>query len=355
MDQITVSIIIPVYNTEKYLKKCMTSILRQDYPALEILLVNDGSTDSCPALCNHFAQKYTDISVIHQANQGLWAARNTGILHAKGDYLLFVDSDDRLDGSHAVSLLVKKAVQTNADIVTGCFRRLTDQGCSGVNRHHLQSGDYSRTVDFRFKGFFMYGHLAYNWGKLYRKDFLLQNDLLCPPYPFMQDKPHNMACCVCQPVYAFVDESVYLYRVNEASVTFQYKASLPAVWIAVAEDFQKLCAGRNISETYGDLIAFHLFFGAFFLVKQELQSEKHGIISSARELKAYGENPLVKKYMKLLSQGNYVREIEPISWKLVIRLASFFLKNRRYLLLVLGIALLRIFRIDGRITRARYK
>lgn len=355
MKQVKISVIIPVYNTEKYLKKCISSVLGQDYPDIEIILVDDGSTDNCPALCDWYAQNHSNISVIHQPNLGLGAARNAGILHTQGDFLLFVDSDDCLDGSLAISRLTKKALETNADIVTGCFRRFNQHGCSGVNNHHLKAGSYTRTADFRFKGFFMYGHLAYNWGKLYRKDFLLQNRLLCPTYPFMQDKAHNMACYVCGPVYAFVEESVYLYRINKESTTFQYKESFQSVWISVAKDLRRFLKKHDHPKAFQDLIAFHLFFGAFFLTKQELSLQNYSVKASVQKLRSYGEDPFVKKYINLLNRGCFVREIEPMSWKIVIRAASFLMVKQRYFFLVLGIAALRFFKIDQHITKARYR
>lgn len=89
-----VSVIIPVYNVEKYLSRCVESIRKQTYSHLEILLIDDGSTDSSGVLCDEMAKEDTRIHVIHQVNSGLSGARNTGIAHAKGKYLTFVDSDD---------------------------------------------------------------------------------------------------------------------------------------------------------------------------------------------------------------------------------------------------------------------
>lgn len=89
-----VSVIIPVYNVEKYLARCVDSIKNQTYSHLEILLIDDGSTDSSGALCEELAVMDKRIRVIHQKNGGLSCARNTGIAHAKGKYLTFVDSDD---------------------------------------------------------------------------------------------------------------------------------------------------------------------------------------------------------------------------------------------------------------------
>lgn len=89
-----ISVIVPVYKVEKYLKKCVNSILTQTYSKLEIILVDDGSPDNCGVLCDEYALKDDRIKVIHQENKGLSAARNTGIDASHGDYLCFVDSDD---------------------------------------------------------------------------------------------------------------------------------------------------------------------------------------------------------------------------------------------------------------------
>lgn len=90
----SISIIIPVYNAEKYLSGCLDSLLNQTYPHLHIILVNDGSTDASPHICDAYAQKHPHIQVIHQQNQGVSMARNTGIANATGEYLAFIDADD---------------------------------------------------------------------------------------------------------------------------------------------------------------------------------------------------------------------------------------------------------------------
>lgn len=355
MIQKKVSIIIPVYKTEPYIKECMDSVLSQDYPDLEILLVDDGSPDRCGEICDTYARTYPHVRVIHQLNQGLGMARNTGMAASRGDYLLFVDSDDCLDGRDAVSRLVKKAQEKRADIVVGGYRRFDDTFVSGVNSPHLKDDDNAETVDFRFKGFYQYGHLAYNWGKLYRKSFLTEHDLQCPSYPFTQDKAHNMTCYAYHPVYAFLEESIYLYRISEASVTFRYKERLMPVWIAIARDFRSFLKDRHLPAFYGDLLAVHIFFGIFFLVKQELSCQKHGILSSIRILKKYRQDPFVKRAVRALVKGKYVSRISSLSWKLVIWGASAAFYCRAYAPLVLGIALLRRLEIDRHITKSRYQ
>lgn len=97
MDEELISIIIPVYNIEKYLPRCLETIAAQSYRNLEIILVDDGSTDKSGEICDEYVEKDKRACVIHQRNQGLWAARNNGQRIAKGNYLMFVDGDDYMD------------------------------------------------------------------------------------------------------------------------------------------------------------------------------------------------------------------------------------------------------------------
>ena len=92
-----ISVIVPVYKVEPYLNKCIESIVNQTYKNLEIILVDDGSPDNCPAICDSWAEKDSRIKVIHKENGGLSDARNAGMVHATGEYIAFVDSDDYID------------------------------------------------------------------------------------------------------------------------------------------------------------------------------------------------------------------------------------------------------------------
>lgn len=111
-----VSIIVPVYNVENYLDRCVNSIVAQLYPHLEIILVDDGSTDACSRMCDDWAEKDSRIRVIHKENQGLGMARNTGMAHATGEYLCFVDSDDYIVPEYVLFALTM-AQEKQADMV----------------------------------------------------------------------------------------------------------------------------------------------------------------------------------------------------------------------------------------------
>ena len=116
MQEEIISIIIPVYNVEQYLAECVNSVRSQTYQQLEILLINDGSTDRSPEICEELAAQDSRIRLIHQENQGLSGARNRGIDEATGAYLIFVDSDDWLP-EHHVARLYDKMLEYQADMV----------------------------------------------------------------------------------------------------------------------------------------------------------------------------------------------------------------------------------------------
>lgn len=111
-----ISVIIPIYKVENYLRQCVNSVLAQSYKDIEIILVDDGSPDGCPAICDEYGLKDSRIKVIHKPNGGLSDARNFGIEAATGDYLMFLDSDDWWDDIDAVKKVVDRLSETDADV-----------------------------------------------------------------------------------------------------------------------------------------------------------------------------------------------------------------------------------------------
>lgn len=119
---VRVSLIIPIYNVEDYLVQCLDSVENQDYDELQVILVNDGSTDHSREICEEYLQKHTDTWVlVNQRNAGLSAARNTGLKYASGECIAFLDSDDWID-SDFISTLVRSMTETGADIVESGIR-----------------------------------------------------------------------------------------------------------------------------------------------------------------------------------------------------------------------------------------
>lgn len=163
-----ITIIIPVYNTEKYLKKCVMSIVNQTYKNLEIILIDDGSTDSSPMICDTLAEKDNRITVIHQANGGLSSARNTGLDNMHGDYVMFVDSDDYTD-TNMIEFLLNQI--GNADISMCGYTDFDENGnLSTLNTVTVPDGIIS--TDTFWDYFYTDTRIYYVtvWAKLYKRN-----------------------------------------------------------------------------------------------------------------------------------------------------------------------------------------
>ena len=164
-----ISVIIPVYNVEKYLCRCIDSVLGQSYPLYEIILVDDGSGDNCPEICDEYAEAYPDrIRVVHQENRGVSDARNRGIELAQGDYLGFIDSDDYIEPD-MYEVLADIAEKSGADMVVGGVWVEDENGkkyCrneSGVDNVWSREEALIELNSFRYIG-------ISTWDKLYKRE-----------------------------------------------------------------------------------------------------------------------------------------------------------------------------------------
>ncbi len=139
-NQALISIIIPVYNVEAYLRECIDSVINQTYKNFEIILVDDGSTDSSGKICDEYVEKDDRITVIHQKNSGPSKTRNTGLENANGKYIYFLDSDDYVE-SNALELLINTAESNDADLVFFDARSFSDDGAE-IKQGYVVKGTY---------------------------------------------------------------------------------------------------------------------------------------------------------------------------------------------------------------------
>lgn len=162
-----VSVIIPVYNTQEYISECLKSVIRQSYTNLEIIIVNDGATDGSMEIVRNHAKKDSRIKIINQSNKGLAAARNSGIRHASGDWLFFLDSDDYI-ADDAIETLLSNALSSHSDMVLSGYLRFTDDG----NKQKIPVPEITITGSKKINEFFINGKNKYNyvWSKLYSKN-----------------------------------------------------------------------------------------------------------------------------------------------------------------------------------------
>lgn len=178
-----ISIIVPVYGEDQYLDECISSILEQTYKNIEVILVDDESPDLCPEICDKYAILDSRINVIHKKNAGLVEARKTGISHATGDYISYVDGDDWIE-SDLYERMMQDVIEKDIDIVIDGYKKDMDGRCYQYN-NSLPIGFYDRKAIESFiipnmisKGeFYTFGIYTYVWNKLFRRDIVFQNQL----------------------------------------------------------------------------------------------------------------------------------------------------------------------------------
>ena len=175
IDEVKVSIVLPIFNVEKYLDRCIESVVGQTYKNLEIILVDDGSTDGCSQKCDEWAISDSRIKVVHKTNAGLGMARNTGIDNATGRYIFFFDSDDYVDLA-IVEKCVKNALENESEVVVFGRNDIYDDGC--ISSHSIKASKTvfrgKEIVDTVLPSMFTYsmGFGVSAWGKMYDLDVL---------------------------------------------------------------------------------------------------------------------------------------------------------------------------------------
>lgn len=222
-----VSIIIPIYKAEKYLPRCLDSILRQTYKDLEIILIDDGSPDSCPIICDNYKQKDIRIKVIHSVNCGQGFARNKGIELATGKYICFVDADDAPTEA-SIEKLVAIAEKGQYDIVGGSYFRVDGEIKKSLNSY--SSGEIDRYGNEeqkkRYNLYKTTSSFGYVWGKLYSSSFLKEHKVVFDEEKkvFMEDSLFNLKAFSFNPRYYVLNEPVYYYYVYEFSTSNKREA-----------------------------------------------------------------------------------------------------------------------------------
>lgn len=220
------SIIIPAYNAERYLSECLSSVSLQSFDNYEVILIDDGSTDSTLSLVEDFALRANNATVLTGENQGLLLARRRGLLHAKGEYVVFLDADDCLRYD-ALEILDKAIKKTDADIVSFLFSREKDFSGNGFNRDKLPEGLYNGAKFKLVKEYVCKGRFNNLCGKAIRLSCID----LDATYGAYKGLMHGEDLLQLLPIVdscaslAQLDDVLYYYRPNESASTACYKSS----------------------------------------------------------------------------------------------------------------------------------
>ncbi|MEE1277137.1 MAG: glycosyltransferase family 2 protein [Fibrobacteraceae bacterium] len=214
MLQSLVSIIVPIYKVEPYLRRCLDSIVNQTYTNLEIILVDDGSPDGCPQICDEYAAKDERIVVIHKENGGLSDARNAGLDICKGEYISFVDSDDWVDERY-IEILFDLLTKENADIAIG--ENIQTRGiCKNTNNISEIQLYSSKKILYHL---FTHNHIAFiiSCGKLYKKE--LFSELHFPSGKFHEDEFTTYILFYRSKKIVYTNSILYYYFRHSNSIT----------------------------------------------------------------------------------------------------------------------------------------
>lgn len=231
-----ISIIVPVYNVEEYLDRCVDSIVNQTYKELEIFLVDDGSPDNCPQMCDNWAKKDNRIKVIHKENGGLSDARNAALDVATGKYVFFVDSDDAI-AENAIELLLNVAIEKHSSVVISNYYKTFS------NDFNFKKASINRieTVDsiIALEKVFCENSRWEAWGTLYRSE--LFSEIRYPFGKIYEDISTMPKILLKSEIVSFVDTTVYYYflrqdsimRKNECIVKYDLLDAVVEIWSTI--------------------------------------------------------------------------------------------------------------------------
>ena len=218
------SVIIPVCNVEQYIGPCLESIYRQGLPDkdFEVIVVNDGSTDNSMKVVEDIRLRHHNIQIIHQNHAGPSVCRNDGMEMAKGEYVLFVDSDDLLM-DNGLTVLLKKALDTSADMVVADFMRLNDDEITSVYDSRLTDPQVADKtgLDYYVEDYDP-GVGSFIWRILYKRTFLNENHIRLEPGVYYEDIPFLQECYLKAQRVIGVHLLYYIYRIRQRSCTYTF-------------------------------------------------------------------------------------------------------------------------------------
>lgn len=311
-----VSIIIPVYGVEKYLHKCLSSIVNQTYQNIEILVVNDGSPDRCQEIIDEFEKKYPDKVIgLEKENGGLSDARNYGLSYATGEYISFIDSDDYVENT-MIEKMVNSALQCDSDLVICDLEYVWEDGSKETE---FMPGVHFFENEPLEKCLFLSPLFA--WNKLYKKDFFINSGLKYPKGLWYEDIP------VTVPLFALANKVSY---VNEVFIHYlQRKSSImgsgydPRMFhiFTELESVYKYFDEKKLLDKFHDELEYlyiehFLVYGAFRFLRtdhyKELLNEGFALIK--KRFPNYKKN----KYIKSFSKKNqiFLKTLCPLTFSL---------------------------------------
>ena len=289
MENPELTIVVPVYNVEKYLPQCLNSILRQEYRNFELLCVNDGSTDNSASILSDYAAKDPRIKIITKANGGLSSARNAGIEKAQGTLIGFVDSDDYIHPN--MFYLLVNSIKTWKSDLSVCGVHICPEN-KNTDKNRVEN--FKKFFSLPTAGHYATCTFAYNslnccaWNKVYKTDIIKKNNLSFPEGLLYEDSCFFRSYLIKCSTFSIVQNTLYHYRIREGSITSSQGENSKKIWDhfwCVDATLARLLASEShlISQWIPELAAFACveFLNTYSLIKE---NEKHQFLKLASEL-----------------------------------------------------------------------
>lgn len=314
-----VSIIIPVYNSEKYIQRCINSIINQSYKNIEIIVIDDGSSDSSVDIISNYLCKDSRIKLYSQKNSGPSVARNYGLSMASGKYITFCDSDDYLEYNY-IEQLTKSIEELDVDIVASGYIDISKYGTIKLNDFYNGKCILSKNefIDNIFNG--VGGTL---WGKLFKREIILTNNLKLNPNIYMcEDMVFVLQYSMLCNTYGAIEKNLYnYYRLNDESISTKMNISYYTNLVDVLCEIEDILKINNFNEKYIEKIISKRIKNMLinFLIMQNNKYFNYSKAKKIENIKYMINNQYFEKYIKKI-------DINSIQEKIFINL----IVNKKY-------------------------
>ena len=339
-----ISVIVPVYNVEKYVKNCIDAILNQTLRNIEIILIDDGSTDGCGKICDEYKEKDPRIKVIHQKNKGLGLARNAGIKVASGEYLGFVDSDDCI-ATNFYETLYNNALKYNADISYCSWIKFvgdipecpqTEQSILVYKDEQIQEYLYNRIgMPPNEKNDNLYG--ASVWCGIFKKSLIDNNSLefVSERQFIAEDMIFDIDIISVSNTIVHSDQQLYFYRTNPKSLTGVYKKDRFEKNVELIHEMDRRLGKKFCDNSYGKHLSRYFLTVARIAILQEVYFRKiNGNKVAIENIRRIAQND---ELQTILNSYNY--KALPFKYRIICSLEA---KQNATLLFLLCVLFIRL-------------
>lgn len=319
---VAISVLVPVYNVEKTLERCLESILKQTFKDYEVIMVDDGSTDNGGAICDRYAEKYENFRVIHKKNEGLGPTRNIGIREAQGEYIYHCDSDDWLKED-----LLEKAysaiTKADADVLVFGYDLFTEKNGKFLPYGTVTVKDETFTDKKAVQKFFTEQYfnsfvVLSAWNRLYKRAFLLENELFFPPLRRCQDMAYSLLLFDRIERLVTVKETYYCYIIEPGVYKGRSFEEMLGIYCKVyemaAESFKKweLFEGKNEQKLVNNVCEQLANYSAYAFAekyKDEWKQNTKLLLNDERVKKYFSEYKNINnsRFMALFTLGVKLR------------------------------------------------